>query len=42
MVYKFINNTIIDGFWSEKYGDDDYLGFEEGRKLSAKELAESL
>ena len=42
VVYKCINNTILDGFWSEKYGDDDYLGFEEARKLSTKELTELL
>tara|TARA_R110000868_G_scaffold4211_13_gene26739 strand:- start:146793 stop:147161 length:369 start_codon:yes stop_codon:yes gene_type:complete len=40
VVYKFINDSILDGFWSEKYGDDDYLGFEEGRKLTPTEVSE--
>lgn len=39
VVYKIINQTILDGFWSEKYGDDDYLGFEEGRKMTPQEIA---
>jgi len=42
VVYAFINNAILDGFWSEKYGDDAYLGFEEGRKLTASEISEWL
>ncbi|WP_242494573.1 hypothetical protein [Brumimicrobium glaciale] len=37
VVYKFINGEIITGFWSEKHGNDKYLGFEEGRKLSNSE-----
>ncbi|QWX85695.1 hypothetical protein H0I23_07510 [Cellulophaga sp. HaHaR_3_176] len=40
VIYRFINDTILDGFWSEKYGDDDYLGFEEGRKMTTKEVSE--
>ena len=34
VVYKLINENILDGFWSEKYGDDNYLGFEEGRRMT--------
>ena len=33
VAYKFINSVILTGFWSEKHGNDAYLGFEEGRKL---------
>lgn len=40
VVYKFINDTVLDGFWSEKYGDDDYLGFEQGRRMTMKEISE--
>ena len=32
VAYKFLNSAIITGFWSEKHGNDAYLGFEEGRK----------
>ncbi|AIY14177.1 hypothetical protein [Cellulophaga baltica] len=39
VVYKMINDNVLDGFWSEKFGDDDYLGFEEGRKLSVDEVS---
>lgn len=41
VVYKLINETILEGFWSEKYGDDKYLGFEEGRKMTNAEIAEN-
>lgn len=27
-VYRFINQDILDGFWSEKHGDPLYLGSE--------------
>ncbi|WP_234369110.1 hypothetical protein [Brumimicrobium mesophilum] len=37
VVYKFLNETILTGFWSEKHGNDDYLGFEEGRRLTDAE-----
>ena len=37
VVYKFINNIILNGFWSEKFAHDDFLGFEEGRKLTNSE-----
>lgn len=32
VVYKWENN-ILDGFWSEKHGNQEYLGFETGFKL---------
>ncbi|WP_233244217.1 hypothetical protein [Brumimicrobium oceani] len=37
VVYKLINNVILTGFWSEKHGNDEFLGFEEGRKLKESE-----
>ncbi|MPT31212.1 MAG: hypothetical protein E2600_06015 [Chryseobacterium sp.] len=27
-VYRFINQDVLDGFWSEKHGDPLYLGSE--------------
>ncbi|RFC54060.1 hypothetical protein DXU93_10115 [Brumimicrobium aurantiacum] len=37
VVYKLLNNEILHGFWSEKHGNDQFLGFEEGRKLDKTE-----
>lgn len=37
VVYKLINDSVLTGFWSEKHGNDEFLGFEEGRKLKASE-----
>lgn len=34
VAYKFINNTILTGFWSEKHGNDAFIGHEEGRRIS--------
>lgn len=31
-VYKMDNKGNLKGFWSEKHGDDNYLGFETGIK----------
>ena len=28
VVYHFITKDILDGFWSEKHADQDYLGIE--------------
>ena len=34
VVYRFHEDTnTLQGFWSEKHGDLDYLGFENGTKL---------
>lgn len=37
VAYKFINDVILTGFWSEKHGNDSFLGFEEGRKINNSE-----
>lgn len=37
VAYKFINDVILTGFWSEKHGNDSFLGFEEGRKTTEAE-----
>ena len=41
VVYTFITDTILSGFWSEKHGDDNYIGLEEGRKMNNAELLSS-
>ncbi len=33
VVYKVINEDTLEGFWSEKYGDNDYLGYEECQRI---------
>jgi hypothetical protein len=33
VVYKIINDDTLEGFWSEKYGDNDYLGYEECQRI---------
>lgn len=39
VVYRCISNDILDGFWSEKYGDPLYLGTERCFKIKEqKEL----
>jgi hypothetical protein len=40
VVYKLINENILEGFWSEKFGDDNFLGFEEARKMTNAEIAQ--
>lgn len=35
--YKIIGEGMLHGHWTEEHGDGDYLGFEEGRKLSPSE-----
>lgn len=37
VVYTTTNNNTLKGFWSEKHGNEDYLGFEEGKKLTQEE-----
>lgn len=37
VVYKIIQQKILHGIWSEKHGDNAYIGIEEGRKLSDAE-----
>jgi hypothetical protein len=37
-VYRCINNTILDGFWSEKHGNPLYLGSEYCVRIEASEF----
>ena len=37
-VYKCINSDILDGFWSEKYGNPLYLGTERCFRIKSKEI----
>lgn len=37
VVYKVLNEFILNRFWSEKHADDTWLGIEEGRKLAHSE-----
>ncbi|WP_405382434.1 hypothetical protein [Maribacter sp. LLG6340-A2] len=37
VVYRVINKNILNGFWSEKHGNDAYLGIEECRRLNKSE-----
>jgi len=34
VVYKFLNKDIIDGFWSEKHGNQEFLGTELGSRIN--------
>lgn len=36
VVYKILINGDLDGFWSEKYGDQDYIGKEYAKKVVGK------
>jgi len=36
VVYRCISNDILDGFWSEEYGDPAYLGKERCFKIQDK------
>ncbi|MBU2996092.1 hypothetical protein KO500_06590 [Cellulophaga baltica] len=38
VVYKIINDNTLEGFWSEKYGDNDYLGYEECQRITEPEV----
>lgn len=34
VVYKCLSKDLLDGFWSEKYGDPDYLGSEQAFRIN--------
>lgn len=36
-VYKCITKDVLDGFWSEEYGDPNYLGTEHCLRLESTE-----
>lgn len=36
VVYRCLTNDILDGFWSEEYGDPNYLGAERCFKITNK------
>ncbi|WP_299667910.1 hypothetical protein [uncultured Polaribacter sp.] len=38
VVYKCISKDILEGFWSEKYGDPQFLGEERCFRIKEKEL----
>ncbi|TVZ14465.1 hypothetical protein [Maribacter sp. MAR_2009_72] len=42
VVYKVLNQSILNGFWSEKHASDSWLGIEEGRKLADTETITNL
>ncbi|WP_438968962.1 hypothetical protein [Nonlabens sp.] len=33
VVYKCISKDVLDGFWSEKHGDPNYLGLEQAFRI---------
>ncbi|SNR43987.1 hypothetical protein SAMN04488009_1737 [Maribacter sedimenticola] len=37
VIYTVVNESILNGFWSEKHANEAYLGIEEGRKLKDSE-----
>lgn len=37
VVYKCITNDILDGFWSEEFGDTNYLGSEQCFRIKEQE-----
>jgi len=36
VVYKCISDNILDGFWSEKHGDSEFLGSEKCFRIKGK------
>jgi hypothetical protein len=38
VVYRCLTNDILEGFWSEEYGDPDYLGEERCFRVSSNEV----
>jgi hypothetical protein len=37
-VYRCLNNNVLDGFWSEKYGDPRFLGSEYCVRIQGSEI----
>ncbi len=37
-VYRCLNKVILDGFWSEKHGDPNYLGAEYCTRINSRNL----
>jgi hypothetical protein len=38
VVYRFLTKDILDGFWSEDYGDPKYLGEERCFRVANDEV----
>jgi hypothetical protein len=34
VIFKCITKDVLDGFWSEKHGDPDYLGMEKAYRIN--------